>query len=190
MHMIKDNFYTIVRLWLTQFATMFLGVLVLQTANSSLEWLMPASSIFTIVFYLLLIFWFCCEAGLQDSVRIEAGRMKKQWYKCTVLALVANAPSLIASVIACVSKAFIPGVDYLSSAAGSTGAAANVYSVSTIVNEILHVMYRGVLLFFELDGFPFIYFIAVLFSLAAATVGYNCGTKGMLANLLSRKKNK
>ena len=107
MRLIKDNFYTVVKLWLDQFAMMFFGIIMLlSTGNSSVVWLMPAASVFSVLFYLALLFWTCCEAGLNDSVRIESGRMKMQWYKCTVLALVANLPSIIASVVACVSKAF------------------------------------------------------------------------------------
>lgn len=190
MQIIKNNFYTIVRLWLTQFAMMFFGALMLWTAGSKLEWLLPAASIFSVLFYLVLLFWFCCEDGLNDSVRIESGRMEKKWYKCTILALVANAPSLLASVVACISKAFIPGVSYLASAEGATGAAANVYSISTMVNEILHIMYRGIWVILDLNGFPFFYIFAVLLSVIACTIGYNAGTKGLFAKLLSRKKDK
>lgn len=189
--MIKKNFYTVVKLWVNQFAMMFLGFLVLLPAGGEKapDWLMPAASAFTVLFYFALIFWVCCEVGLHDSVSIECGKMKAFPLKCTVLSLVANLPSLVASVVACISKAMIPGVSWLSSAQGASGGAANIYSVSTGVNEVLHVMYRGLFLFFDVDGFPFIYFPVVLLSLAVCTVGYISGTKGYFAGLL-QKKNK
>ena len=205
MRIIKDNFYTVVKLWITQFAMMFLGILVLlPTANMKfllseshpdakgepLSWMMPIASVFVILFYLVLIFWCCCEVGLNDSVKIESGRMKLQWYKCTLLALIAGLPSLVASIIACVAKTLIPGVSFLSSAEGAAGAAASTYGVSMTINEILNIMYKGTFIFFGIDELPFIYFFSVFLSVAVCTLGYIAGTKGMFANLLSRKKDK
>ena len=120
MRIIRNNFYTVVKLWINQFGVMFLGFLVLlPSAGSKVpDWVMPAVSLFTVLFYLVLIFWVTLEVGLQDNVRLECGRIRKQWYKGTVLALAANLPSLLASVIACISKALIPGVDYFASANG------------------------------------------------------------------------
>lgn len=190
MRIIRNNFYTVVKLWINQFGVMFLGFLVLlPSAGSKVpDWVMPAVSLFTVLFYLVLIFWVTLEVGLQDNVRLECGRIRKQWYKGTVLALAANLPSLLASVIACISKALIPGVDYFASAKGATGTAANFYSISTMVNEVLHVMYKGFFRFFGLDTVPFIYVFTVLLSLICCTLGYNAGTKGMFASLFAKKK--
>ena len=188
MRMIKNNFHVVVKLWLNQFAMMFLGILLLlPAAGMKADWPMLAASLFTVLFYLALIFWVCCEVGLHDSVAIDSGRMKKNRFKCTVLALVANLPSLLATVVACVSKCFIPGVGFFASAKGATGAAANVYAVSTGINEVLHVMYRGIMLFFDLDVVPFLYLPIVILSLAACHFGYNAGTEGFLASLLRKK---
>ena len=190
MRIIRNNFYTVVKLWINQFGVMFLGFLVLlPSAGSKVpDWVMPAVSLFTVLFYLVLIFWVTLEVGLQDNVRLECGRIRKQWYKGTVLALAANLPSLLASVIACISKALIPGVGYFASADGAIGTAANFYSISTMVNEVLHVMYKGFFRFFWLDTVPFIYVFTVLLSLICCTLGYNAGTKGRFASLFAKKK--
>lgn len=189
--MIKTNFDTVIRLWLDQFAMMFFGTLVLlPTAGSKYEWLMPAGSAFAVVFYFFLLFITCCDLGLKDSVRIESGRIKKQWYKCTVLSLAANGISILSSIVACVSKALIPGQPYLESIEDATGGAASVCGIATIVNEILHIMYKGLYLFFGLDRFPFVYLFAALFSIVVCTVGYLCGTKGYFASLFARREKK
>ena len=40
MKILKDNFYTVVKLWVNQFAMIFLGVLILlPTAGSDAKWL-------------------------------------------------------------------------------------------------------------------------------------------------------
>ena len=82
MRIIRNNFYTVVKLWINQFGVMFLGFLVLlPSAGSKVpDWVMPAVSLFTVLFYLVLIFWVTLEVGLQDNVRLECGRIRKQWY--------------------------------------------------------------------------------------------------------------
>ncbi len=188
MQIIRKNFYTVIKLWVNQFGSMFLGILLLLPAAGGPDWLLPAASGFVAIFYLVLIFWVCCELGLRDSVSIEIGKTKRVWYTGTLLALVANSVSILASIVSCVSKALIPGVDYLSSASKATGVFANVYALSTVVNEILHLMYRGLLIFFKLGNYPFIYLPIVLLSVIDCTLGYLAGTKGMFASLFSKKK--
>ncbi|MBQ9467424.1 MAG: hypothetical protein IJU52_00250 [Clostridia bacterium] len=189
LRFIKKDFGTVVKLWLNQFAMMFFGVLVLMpTANSRFEWLMPAASAFSVLFYFVLLFICSCDYGLKDNVRLESGREKFRWYKCTVLALTANALSIVASAVACISKLYIENIGYFESAKGATGAAASVYGVSTLINEILHVMYRGLFLFFKLDRIPFIYFFVVILSLAVCTLGYRLGTKGVFASVFARNE--
>ena len=75
MKIIKENFYTVVKLWINQFGSVFLAALLLLPATSlaskyNIGWLLLAVSLFTVIFYLVLIFWVCCELGLKDSVPI------------------------------------------------------------------------------------------------------------------------
>ena len=188
MKIIKENFYTVIKLWLNQFAAMFLSALLLLPAASlDGDWPLLAVSIFTTLFYLVLIFWVSCELGLKDNVPIEMGRMKRKWYKGTVLSLTANSLSILASIVACISKLFIPGVSFLGSTDGIAGTAANVYFFPAIINEILHPMYRGMILYFGLGGrIPFIYLPVALLSIVVCTLGYLAGSKGMFASLLAK----
>ena len=52
MRIIRNNFYTVVKLWINQFGVMFLGFLVLlPSAGSKVpDWVMPAVSLFTVLF--------------------------------------------------------------------------------------------------------------------------------------------
>ena len=190
MKLIKDNFYTVVKLWVNQFAMIFLGVLILlpSAGADSPKWLMPVASGFTALFYLVLLFWSCCELGLQHSISIEIGKMKRTPLIGFLLSLTANLPVLVCTAIACISKAFIAGVPYLQSPEGATGLAANIYAVSTTINELLHMMYKGILLFFDLNRFPFIHLPIALLSIGVCTLAYLAGTKGFCASLFAQKR--
>lgn len=124
MKILKDNFYTVVKLWVNQFAMIFLGVLILlpSAGADTPKWLMPAASAFTALFYLVLLFWSCCELGLQHSVSIEIGKMKRDPLVGFILSFTANLPVLVCTLIACISKAFIAGVSLFPEPRGCRGA--------------------------------------------------------------------
>jgi hypothetical protein len=186
---LKDNFYTVVKLWVNQFAMVFLGILVLLPTggDDAPVWLMPVASAFTALFYLVLLFWACCELGLQHSVSINIGKSKASPTLGLVVSLAANLPSILCSIVACVSKAFLP-VPYLESAADATGLAADFYGIATIINEILHMMYKGMLIFFDINKLPFIHLPIAALSILVCTLGYIAGTKGFLASLFAQKR--
>ncbi|MBP3321904.1 MAG: hypothetical protein J6M12_06090 [Clostridia bacterium] len=190
MKILKDNFYTVVKLWVNQFAMIFLGVLILlpSAGADTPKWLMPVASAFTAVFYLVLLFWSSCELGLQHSVSIEIGKMKRDPLVGLILSLTANLPVLVCTVIACISKAFIAGVPYFQSPEGAEGLAANVYAISTTINELLHMMYKGLLIFFDLNRFPFIHLPIALLSIGVCTLAYLAGTKGFCASLFAKRR--
>lgn len=190
MKILKDNFYTVVKLWVNQFAMIFLGVLILlpSAGADTPKWLMPAASVFTALFYLVLLFWSCCELGLQHSVSIEIGKMKRDPLVGFILSFTANLPVLVCTVIACISKAFIAGVPYFQSPEGAEGLAANVYAISTTINELLHMMYKGLLIFFDLNRFPFIHLPIALLSIGVCTLAYLAGTKGFCASLFAKRR--
>lgn len=188
--LLKEHFYTVVKLWVNQFAMVFLGILVLLPTggDDAPAWLMPVAGGFTALFYLVLLFWACCELGLQHSVSINIGKAKREPLIGFVVSLAANLPSILCSVIACISKAFIPGVPYLESATDATGLAADFYGISTIINEILHMMYKGLLIFFDINRLPFIHLPIAALSIVVCTLGYIAGTKGYLSSLFAQKR--
>ena len=191
MRIIKENFYTVVKLWINQFGSIFLAALLLFPATAledqvKVNWLKLAVSLFTVVFYLVLIFWVCCELGLKDNVPIEMGRMKMKWYKGTLMGLTANLPLIALCIVACVSKLCIPA-SLIGSVDNAAGAAANVFFVSEFIERILCLMYQGTLVYAGWTSASFVFFIFAFISIAVCTVGYIAGTKGFLASLLSKK---
>lgn len=181
MKIIKENFYTVVKLWINQFGAIFLAALLLLPTkilaeNFKIEWLSLVVSLFTIIFYLMLIFWVCCELGLKDSVPIEMGRMKMKWYKGTVLALTARLPSILLCTIICILHLILPDASVITAI------------LEIILAYVFNVMYYGTLSFTKTITITPIHYIIALISIAVCTAGYIAGTKGFLASLLSKKE--
>ena len=199
MKTIKANFGTIVKLWINQIGSMLFAAFLLLPADILAEkthqaWILPLASALAAAFYLTLIFWVTCELGLHDSVPIDAGRMKMKWYKGTLLSVFANALAIAAATVQSILKIFVaiyvPDVKYLGTTSHARGALVAVYTVFWRVNEILHIMYQGLLATFGWLNTPFIYLIVIFLSVVTCTAGYVAGTKGFLANLLSKDAKK
>ncbi len=183
MSLYRDKYYTLVKMCINWFMAIFLSWLVLIPTTGE-SWLRIAGSAFSTLFYLMLLFFSTCEVGLQDCIPIEAGRMKKKWYKGTLYTLVLNVPAILASVVASVAHPFIE--------AGGD-AIKNVYAISNGINELfLHIMYKGMLLDLPdwISKAPWIYLPIILLSLVIGTLGYLAGTKGLFASVFIRKQEK
>ena len=183
MSLYKDKYYALVKMSINWFMAIFLSWIVLLPTTRE-PWLRIAGSAFATLFYLILLFFSNCEVGLQDCVPIEAGRMKRKWYKGTLYTLVLNIPAILASLVASVAYPFIE--------AGGD-AVKNVYAISNGINELFfHIMYKGMLLDLP-DGIskaPWIYLPLILLSLVVGTFGYLAGTKGLFASVFMRRQEK
>ncbi len=142
MKIFKENSYDIIRLYINQLGIMIFSML-LYTAVGSFENKALADglsifvSVFSVVFYLVLIYYMMWEIGAKDKIRIDAGRMLSCNHKGAVMGIFANAPNLFLGILTLI---FL--VIYL---AGSSDA---VYSVFLIFNMIMRFhasMYLGII---------------------------------------------
>ncbi len=142
MKIFKENSYDIIRLYINQLGIMIFSML-LYTAVGSFEnkalsdGLSIFVSVFSVVFYLVLIYYVMWEIGAKDKIRIDGGRMQPCKHKGAVMGLFANVPNLFLSIFTLI---FL--VIYL---AGSSDA---VYSVFLIFNMIMRFhasMYMGII---------------------------------------------
>ena len=104
MKIFKENSYDIVRLYINQLGIMIFSML-LYTAVGSFdnEKLSSALSIFvsvfSICFYLVLVYYVVWEIGAKDKIRIEGGRAEPCKHKGLVMGLFANIPNLVLGLI-------------------------------------------------------------------------------------------
>ena len=69
----NDNRQTVVRLILNQFGATVMGLLVTAAAHSN-DTLMLCASLFSTVFYLVLLYCVIWERGGKERIRIDGGR--------------------------------------------------------------------------------------------------------------------
>ena len=100
MKIFEENSYDIVRLYVNQLGIMIFSML-LYTAVGSFENEKLSSalsifvSLFSICFYLILIYYVVWEIGAKDKIRIDGGRAEPCEHKGLVMGLFANIPNLI-----------------------------------------------------------------------------------------------
>ena len=100
MKIFKENSYDIVKLYVNQLGIMIFSML-LYTAVGSFEnetigtALSVFVSLFSICFYLVLIYYVIWEIGAKDKIRIDGGRMEPCKNKGLVMGLFANVPNFV-----------------------------------------------------------------------------------------------
>ena len=103
MKIFKENSYDIVKLYVNQLGIMIFSML-LYTAVGSFEneslsgKLSIFVSVFSICFYLVLVYYAVWEIGAKDKIRIDGGRMEPCKNKGLVMGLFANVPNLVLGV--------------------------------------------------------------------------------------------
>lgn len=142
MKVFKENSYDIVRLYVNQLGIMIFSML-LYTAvgaiqNDSLSTMLSILvSIFSICFYLVLIYYVMWELGAKDKIRIDGGRMEPSKYKGLLMGVFANIPNFVLGILTSVLLAIFL-------ACGSD----IVYAAFLIINTVMRFhasMYLGVI---------------------------------------------
>jgi hypothetical protein len=104
MKIFKENSYDIVRLYVNQLGIMIFSML-LYTAVGSFENARLSTalsifvSIFSLCFYLVLIYYVVWEIGAKDKIRIEGGRAEPCKFKGLVMGLFANVPNFVLGIL-------------------------------------------------------------------------------------------
>ncbi|MGN1127926.1 MAG: hypothetical protein ACI4T6_03110 [Candidatus Flemingiibacterium sp.] len=95
---LKENSYSMVKVFLTQIVMSFFGTM-LAIATLSNPSLLLASSVFSVLFYLVMVYFTIWEIGAKDKIRIDGGRLRPFPAKGAVIALGGNAPNLLLALL-------------------------------------------------------------------------------------------
>ena len=142
MKIIKDNSYDIVRLLVNQIGITIFAMM-LYTAAGVVEneafgdGVILAVSVFSILFYLFLLYTAAWDLGAKDKIRIDSGRLEKCGYKGAVMALVANIQNFVLAICAVVTL----GVFMASALDGFYSA----FAVFNLIMRLFMSMYLGVI---------------------------------------------
>lgn len=135
----KANSSVIVKMFVNQIGMTIFG-LMLNMATAANKTLLVVTSLFSILFYMCLLYSVSWDYGARDKIRVDGGRMTRDVWKGIRLSLVANIPNILLALLAIVGYVFTK--DFL---ANDPKWAVDLYAVCNTVARFLHAMYLGVL---------------------------------------------
>ncbi len=133
---IKDNSFEMVKLFISQIAMTVFGTM-LTLATSQNPTLLLCASIFSILFYMVLIYTQVWELGAKDKIRVDSGRMAYRPAKGFWLGFGANVPNLL--------LALLMGLGVLVGGTLGMEWGGNMSVVCNAVARLVEGMYLGVI---------------------------------------------
>ncbi len=144
MRFIKEHSYEIVRLFLNQIALAFFGLVLFfatgLASDGKVGVFSLVASIFSVLFYLYILYATVLEMGQKDSIKVESGSLKEDRLKGLKLILLAQVPNFLILfvmglgwILAYLFRLATPGL--------------YMYSFSVVVMQFLQAMYNGIVSF-------------------------------------------
>jgi len=181
--------YSIIKMFVNQFAISIFGIVLamatLAANNNLLTWIV---SIFSILFYLFLIYTMTWEIGAKDRISVDVGKMAYKPFTGLWMALVANIPNLLIALFYTIASPFLDTYRW----------AQNLNAVANLLSAILEGMYRGLLSVIvlptdqkQLFHFWWVYFLIIIPAVVTSLAAYIAGFKNfrMFAQYFNKKSN-
>ena len=187
----KENSKTITKLWLYQFAAAFMGIILFNVSVSLATGFTITFTVFTLLFYLSLIYMAMWELGANDKIKIDGGRLKYVPLKGLFVSLFANVPNFIIFIFVVVGYVFGSGLGWL-----NQNWANYLGWASEKVAFVWESMFNGVFyLYTSIKPIqtPLYYLLIILPALLVCLVGYYLGVKNVklvVGKILTSKKEK
>ena len=158
--------YGIIKMFVNQFAIAIFGaVLTLATAATHNSFLIVGVSVFSIIFYLFLIYTMTWEIGAKDRISVDCGKKPYRPHTGLWLSLLANVPNLLIALLFAISQPFCQTERW----------AGNMHAILLAISIFLEGMYYGIISRF--DHFWLLYFLIVIPALLTAWFSYFMGFK-------------
>ncbi len=141
MKIFKENSYDIVKLYVNQLGIMIFSML-LYTAVGSFENQALSSglsifvSIFSVCFYLVLVYYAMWEIGAKDKIRIDGNRMEPCKYKGFVMGLFANIPNFVLGLLTVIFTSLVLTI-------GNDGVITSLVAIFNLIMRFHASMYLG-----------------------------------------------
>ena len=94
-----DYFYSVVKMFINQFAIAIFGIALFVATFRDMNTLCLIASIFSVAFYLSLIYMVIWEVGAKDRISVDVGKKPKRIHLGLLLSLMANIPNIILAII-------------------------------------------------------------------------------------------
>ncbi len=136
INFIKENSYSMVKMFINQLGMTIFGTMLALSTGSNNS-LLLASSIFSVLFYMFLVYSVGWELGAKDKIRVDSGRMREFPSKGFFIALGANLPNLILAVLIGFGAIISNGFD--------AKWAGNLSMVCNAIARLIQGMYLGII---------------------------------------------
>lgn len=182
----------IIKLIVHQFGLTVFGFLLYSAASvSGNRALVIGFSIFSVAFYLFLIYVLAWENGAKDKIRIDAGRLQRDNLKGLKADLVAQIPNIIIAVVSliaylCINKGVLSEAGQFLTPVW----AVNTHAVCQLIGFYINAMYLGIFDYLGLITLPFSLFLLMIPTLLACAFGYYFGTKEKFGIMTAAPKNR
>ncbi len=178
LQFLKQNSYTIVKCILNQIAIAMLGLMV-AFATARNETFLLIGSLFSIAFYLYLMYYMFWEIGGKDRIYEDSDKKTKTPLRAFWICLIANIPNIILAVLVIATRPF----------AETSEIAANTYFISNILSRALHGMYVGLIQLYSPYN-PIGLFLVILPAPIISQIAYMFGNRNFrILGLFGIKQN-
>lgn len=147
LNFLKQNMHRIMRVLVNQVGIIIFALIMNMTASVMDEELRPAmtlvASIFSVCFYLFLVFFAMREEGGADGVKIDAGRMTFDKTYGLKIGLCATAPNYVFVLLMLIG--LLLGIEYNDAGAIAGGTGLGVWTAGYYITMMIQSMYSGVL---------------------------------------------
>lgn len=172
LNFFKENGYTIFKMIVNQIGMTMFG-LMLSMATYQNDQLLLLTCLFSIGFYMVLLYTMSWDCGLREKVRVDGKRMKYQPLKGLWMSLCANVLNIILAI--CVIVSYYSLTDF---ATGQPEGAYTVYYISKMIAVVIQGMYNGLVQLYSPYN-PIIFILIVIPALVSSTLGYYLGLKNV-----------
>lgn len=177
MKFFKQHSYDVTKLLIYQVGIAIFGlILTFATARMDPSLKSPLTlivSIFSVLFYLFLVYTVMWEIGSQDRIRVDAGRMDRDPLKGLKLSLLAQVPAFLLAFFLWL------GAIGLTVGGGFAKATGFLYGISLPLMEFLDAMYLGIIMrVFAAETYlinALLFTVVSIPAIAVCTAGYLLG---------------
>lgn len=167
----KDHSYDMITMLLNQVAISIFGfTLVLASMRINNDVLRNITSIFSVLFYLLLLYIKAWDIGFKDKISVEQGKKANNPFRGALISLCANAINYLLAIFVML-RALLPNVSFFTA----------IGDVSQAISVFLNGMYTG-LLVNQVGGVPlnsywFVFFLTPIPAILISGLSYYFGLR-------------
>lgn len=167
---------TITKMIVNQLGMMIFGP-VLSMATSQNDTLFLLASVFSVCFYMFLVYTVGWELGAKDKVRLDGGRIAYAPFKGALISLAANFINLILGILIVIGYYSLDPSCRILHEASSPVWAANLYGTASVIARFIEAMYIGIIQTYSPYN-PFIFVLIVFPAIIFSGLGYFLAIKG------------